>query len=790
MTTPVPVLAALALAAALAAPSAAASPRATPPSAGRGFGQPVRTIDGLDDVRAALVTDGGTVTAALGPGGVVRVAPDGTRTQVLPPWPLGRVAEAAALAELPDGRVVVADPQLGSIALVPPDGRTAVVELRIDMRPARPVGVAVMDGKIYVADAARPRILECDADGKVLSVWPVRPPEARAGVQPVLGGIAAAKGRVLVGDLANNRIVAFGAEDREEVASSGDRGAFPDLWQSPSGMGFDGLAWLVADQFNHRIVRVDAAGKTVDEWGQHAVRPRQGNGNIHYPVGVSASPDGGTAVVSEPFERRVQLFAGKLPPDPNVPELEPLPAMDGVASHFSTELSIDGQTLVAFEPESASVLVFDMRNEPPIHVTTLGGPGLRPGTLGQVSTLYVDEARNRIHAFDPLRGVIVTFALVRTGTAPQYDPFMGRLVREVPMAPIERFVVERKVPGAERFLPIDARPLPGGGCLVLDASGPRFIELDAAFAPVRAFACDAGPGRLVLPAQFAFVGDEVWAVDVADRMVKRYAAADGAFRGALELPGFARPFGIERMPAADGKPVRLAVSDAARDVVEVLELARAKEGDTLVRIGTGGKNGSKPAELWEPAAIAWSPTLARFFVADHGNHRVQSFDPQAAWASSFGIGRAYVRPKDPNLQGPQPAEGKMPSAEGAADTRAQFPAPAKGADGWWSVPSADGTWKVSWRFDAALPPLRDPFGMDVRVERAKGGAPFAGTLVPDAAMPQHGHGMNVAPTVKRAKDGQFRVEGMLFHMPGYWELYFDLADAGAIERAQGSVTLE
>jgi hypothetical protein len=80
--------------------------------------------------------------------------------------------------------------------------------------------------------------------------------------------------------------------------------------------------------------------------------------------------------------------------------------------------------------------------------------------------------------------------------------------------------------------------------------------------------------------------------------------------------------------------------------------------------------------------------------------------------------------------------------------------------------------------------------MDVRVVAATGGAPFAGTLAADAAMPHHGHGMNVAPTVKRTKPGEFRVDGMLFHMPGYWELYFDLVQGGTLERAQGTVTLE
>jgi hypothetical protein len=80
--------------------------------------------------------------------------------------------------------------------------------------------------------------------------------------------------------------------------------------------------------------------------------------------------------------------------------------------------------------------------------------------------------------------------------------------------------------------------------------------------------------------------------------------------------------------------------------------------------------------------------------------------------------------------------------------------------------------------------------MDVRVTAVAGGAPFEGTLRADAAMPQHGHGMNVAPTMKQVAPGAYRVDGMLFHMPGYWELYFDLSREGIMERAQGAVTLE
>ena len=143
----------------------------------------------------------------------------------------------------------------------------------------------------------------------------------------------------------------------------GDRGAFPGLWQSPTGIAWDGRAFVVTDFLNHRVVRIDAAGEVIDQWGQHAVRPREGAGKIHYPVRSAASPDGTTVAVAEPFERRVQLFGHQPPPDPSKPVAPPPPPYDGVSSHFSTSLAVDGKTLLVYEPESASALIFDLRNE-------------------------------------------------------------------------------------------------------------------------------------------------------------------------------------------------------------------------------------------------------------------------------------------------------------------------------------------------------------------------------------------------------------------------------------------
>ena len=57
-------------------------------------------------------------------------------------------------------------------------------------------------------------------------------------------------------------------------------------------------------------------------------------------------------------------------------------------------------------------------------------------------------------------------------------------------------------------------------------------------------------------------------------------------------------------------------------------------------------------------------------------------------------------------------------------------------------------------------------------------------------MPEHGHGMNRVPKVAPRPDGGFHAEGLLFHMPGRWELYFDVTQGAVTERAQTDVFLE
>jgi cytochrome c peroxidase len=73
------------------------------------------------------------------------------------------------------------------------------------------------------------------------------------------------------------------------------------------------------------------------------------------------------------------------------------------------------------------------------------------------------------------------------------------------------------------------------------------------------------------------------------------------------------------------------------------------------------------------------------------------------------------------------------------------------------------------------------FALDVAV-CAKPGYPAPESLKVDAHMPEHRHGMNYAPSVTRMAPGRWRAEGLLLHMPGRWELVFEIGAAGTSER--------
>ena len=95
---------------------------------------------------------------------------------------------------------------------------------------------------------------------------------------------------------------------------------------------------------------------------------------------------------------------------------------------------------------------------------------------------------------------------------------------------------------------------------------------------------------------------------------------------------------------------------------------------------------------------------------------------------------------------------------------------------------------LAWRAEPMAIPVAEFFRLHVSA-CARSGARVGGLRM-DAAMPAHGHGMNYRASVEALGNGQFIVRGLLLHMPGRWELVFDINTDDARETLRAAVDLK
>ena len=104
--------------------------------------------------------------------------------------------------------------------------------------------------------------------------------------------------------------------------------------------------------------------------------------------------------------------------------------------------------------------------------------------------------------------------------------------------------------------------------------------------------------------------------------------------------------------------------------------------------------------------------------------------------------------------------------------------------------SAAGHFRISYT------PELEPLGInrihawEITVTDADGNAVTAATLEIDGGMPEHDHGLPTAPRVAaELGDGRYRVEGVRFHMRGYWEIYIAIDDGSERDRVTIPLTI-
>lgn len=98
--------------------------------------------------------------------------------------------------------------------------------------------------------------------------------------------------------------------------------------------------------------------------------------------------------------------------------------------------------------------------------------------------------------------------------------------------------------------------------------------------------------------------------------------------------------------------------------------------------------------------------------------------------------------------------------------------------GWRPVKRADVPVNEYFEIEAYIAPTRTP---NDRVQDAR--------LVVSAWMPGHGHGMVTTPKADPTGEGTYIVKGMLFHMGGFWQLFFDVVQGQTAERIEFELNL-
>lgn len=433
--------------------------------------------------------------------------------------------------------------------------------------------------------------------------------------------------------------------------------------------------------------------------------------------------------------------------------LAAVPAMADAAASDGRRLSVGpGHLLALTDPDLHRVVLYDVGSDRPRKLVAFGELGSKPGQLesphGAAITargdlLVADTSNHRVQDFD-LTGALAGWPgrLLRTwgggpgpGPAELDTPQSGLAVSPLEDQQRRVFVIDTR---NNRVVVYDVDGRPTG--LVLGGQGRGAGQLDA-------------PVGLAVGAQ----GRRVYVAEAGNKRVSAFAADDGAFLFTFGRETLASPAGI----AADSKGDLLVTDRANRKVHRF-----RPEAESARLVSSWGRSGSGPGEWQEPQSIAVD-AKDRVYVADRSGGRCQMFTADGAYFAVFGDDMTLGYPPE------------SPPSHGDVGTPTR------------ETCSNGGRYHI--RVSAPDPfPLNQLFGLEATVEEGcdPPRRPAAARLRVDAAMPEHRHGMNTQAVTTPSGAGRFGVEGLLLHMPGRWELYFDITDGAVTERAQLDFILE
>jgi NHL repeat len=414
-----------------------------------------------------------------------------------------------------------------------------------------------------------------------------------------------------------------------------------------------------------------------------------------------------------------------------------------------------GDFLVLTDPDLDRVVVYDLAGDRPRKRVAFGEPGQKPGQLASPHGAAISP-RGDLFVADTFNHRVQAFDLSAT-----LEGWPGRLLRS--WGGFGSGPGDFDAPQAGMAVP------PAGAqqkrVFVVDTGNHRVQAFDLDGAPTGLVIGGRGdaPGRLDTPTGVAFdpTGRHLYVSESGNRRVSAFSADTGAFLFAFGANVLRAPAGI----AADSRG-DLLVTDAGTRLVHRFRPEPAADPRGARAIGSWGRSGGGDGEWTSPRAIAID-ARDRVYVADRDGTRCQVFTADGSYLGRFGEDLAPGYPKDapPGHGEPGSPTREICSNGGRYHVHVHAPEP---------FPTNE-MFTLTAEVEEGCDPPRRPAAPRVRV---------------DGGMPAHRHGMNTDPVVTPLGGGRYEVKGLLLHMLGHWELYFDLTDAGVTERAQLDVVLE
>lgn len=99
----------------------------------------------------------------------------------------------------------------------------------------------------------------------------------------------------------------------------------------------------------------------------------------------------------------------------------------------------------------------------------------------------------------------------------------------------------------------------------------------------------------------------------------------------------------------------------------------------------------------------------------------------------------------------------------------------------WSVMKGEGAeLQIALNVPTKFSKISERFDLEVKL--CGEGSKDIERIVVDANMPAHRHGMNYTPVKTMLEAGHYKASGLLFHMPGQWQIIVDTFSASISQR--------